>query len=65
MRWSCWIGVALYILVAVVALGATTLADAGIEPLVAAGVFVTLLVILGLVLAWTYYVEPPATPSAQ
>jgi hypothetical protein len=65
MRWSCWIGVTLYVLVAVVALGATTLADAGIEPLIAAGVLVTLIVILGLVLAWTYYVEPPATSAAQ
>ncbi len=37
----------------------------GIEPLMAAGILVTLLVILGLILAWTYYVEPPATPVAQ
>ena len=51
--------------IAVVALGATTLADAGIEPLVAAGILVTLIVIMGLVLAWTYYVEPPATPVSQ
>jgi hypothetical protein len=65
MRWSCWVGVALYVLVAVIALGATTLAGAGIEPLLAAGICVTLIVILGLVLAWTYYVEPPATPVAE
>ena len=65
MRWSCWIGVVLYVLVAVVALGATTLAGAGIQPLTVAGVLVTLIVILGLVLAWTYYVEPPTTPAAQ
>lgn len=66
MRWSCWVGIALYLLVAVVALGATTLKEAGIEPLLAAGVLVTLIVILGLVLAWTYYVEPPpAAPSAR
>jgi hypothetical protein len=65
MRWSCWVGVALYVLIAVIALGATTLADAGYEPLLAAGILVTLLVILGLTLAWTYYVEPPATPAAQ
>src|SRR5262245_37062926 len=65
MRWSCWIGVVLYILVAVVALGASTLADAGIQPLTVAGVFVTLIVILGLVLAWAYYVEPPPAPVAQ
>jgi hypothetical protein len=59
MRWSCWVGVALYVLVAVIALGAATLTAAGIQPLLVAGVLVTLIVILGLVLAWTYYVEPP------
>jgi hypothetical protein len=65
MRWSCWIGVALYVLVAVVALGATTIAGFGVNPLIVAGTLVTLIVILGLVLAWTYYVEPPATPVTQ
>ena len=65
MRGSCWVGVVLYALITVVALGATTLADAGIQPLTVAGVLVTLIVILGLVLAWTYYVEPPATPVTQ
>jgi hypothetical protein len=65
MRWSCWVGVALYLLVALVALGATTLAGFGVNPLLVAGVLVTLIVILGLVLAWTYYVEPPPTPAAQ
>ena len=64
MRLSCWVGVVLYVLVAVVALGATTLADAGIQPLTVAGILVTLIVILGLILAWTYYVEPPPTPAA-
>ena len=65
MRWSCWVGVALYLLVALVALGATTLSGFGVNPLLVAGVLVTLIVILGLVLAWTYYVEPPPTPAAQ
>jgi hypothetical protein len=65
MRWSCWVGVALYVLVVMVALGATTLAGFGVNPLLVAGVLVTLIVILGLVLAWTYYVEPPATSTAQ
>ena len=65
MRWSCWVGIALYVLVAVVALGATTIAGFGVNPLIIAGTLVTLIVILGLVLAWTYYVEPPATPAAQ
>lgn len=63
MRWSCWVGVVLYVLVAVVALGAPTLNKAGIEPLLVAGICVTLIVLLGLVLAWTYYVEPPSAPS--
>ena len=65
MRWSCWVGVALYLLVALVALGATTITGFGVNPLIVAGTLVTLIVILGLVLAWTYYVEPPATPVAQ
>jgi hypothetical protein len=65
MRWSCWVGVALYVLIAVIALGASTLASAGVEPLLAVGILVTLLVILGLALAWTYYVEPPATSAEQ
>jgi hypothetical protein len=62
MRGSCWVGVALYILIAVVAFGAPTLAAAGIEPLLVAGTCLTLIVILGLFLAWTYYVEPPPAP---
>jgi hypothetical protein len=61
MRWSCWVGVALYLLVVFVALEATTLAEFGINPLIVAGALVTLIVILGLILAWTYYVEPPPT----
>jgi hypothetical protein len=65
MRLSCWLGVALYVLVVVVALGATTLAGFGVNALIVAGALITLIVILGLILAWTYYVEPPATPAAH
>ena len=65
MRWSCWVGVVLYLLIAVIALGAPTLTAAGIEPLLVAGTCLTLIVILGLVLAWTYYLEPPATPAGE
>jgi hypothetical protein len=59
MRGSCWVGIALYALVTVDALAPDAAKQFGAEPLIVAGVLVTLIVILGLVLAWTYYVEPP------
>jgi hypothetical protein len=64
MRGSCWVGIALYALVAVDALAPDAAKQFGVEPLIIAGVLVTLIVILGLVLAWTYYVEPPLPARA-
>lgn len=57
------LGVALYILVIIVALVPDIFRAMGATPLTVAGVGVTLLVIVGVTLAWTYFVEPFA--SAQ
>lgn len=54
------LGVALYILVIIVALMPDIFRAMGATPLTVAGVGVTLLVIVGVTLAWTYFVEPSA-----
>jgi hypothetical protein len=56
-------GILLYALVIVVALLPDVLRSMGTTPLTVAGVGVTLLIIVGVTLAWTYFVEPfaPAT----
>jgi hypothetical protein len=51
-------GVILYALVIVVALLPDLIRALGATPLTVAGVGVTLLVIVGVTLAWTYFVEP-------
>ena len=55
------LGLALYILVIIVALVPDTFRSLGATPLTVAGVGVTLLVIVGVTLAWTYFVEPFAS----
>ena len=55
------LGVALYILVIIVALVPDTFRSLGTTPLTVAGIGVTLLVIVGVTLAWTYFVEPFAS----
>jgi hypothetical protein len=55
------LGVALYILVIIVALAPDLFRAMGATPLTLAGVGVTLLVIVGVTLAWTYFVEPFAS----
>jgi hypothetical protein len=52
-------GLVLYVLVVLVALLADVIRGTGLAPLTFGGVLVTLLVVLGLSLAWTYFVEPP------
>lgn len=54
-------GVILYALVIVVALLPDLIRSLGATPLTAAGIGVTLLVIVGITLAWTYFVEPFAS----
>lgn len=55
------LGIALYALVIVVALLPDVIHSLGIAPLTVAGFGVTLLVIVGVTLAWTYFVEPFAS----
>jgi len=55
------LGLALYALVIVVALLPDIFRAMGTTPLTVAGVAVTLLVIVGVTLAWTYFVEPFAS----
>ncbi len=52
------LGLALYILVIIVALVPNVFSAMGTTPLTVAGVGVTLLVIVGVTLAWTYFAEP-------
>lgn len=57
-----WAGLALFVLVALVAVVALVPggpAQLGIQPLGVTGVLLTLLVILGVVLAWAYFIQPP------
>ncbi len=55
------LGLALYALVIVVALLPDLFRAIGTTPLTVAGVAVTLLVIVGVTLAWTYFIEPFAS----
>src|SRR6185312_14998238 len=55
------VGLALYALVIVVALLPDVFRSAGTAPLTVAGIGVTLLVIVGVTLAWTYFIEPFAS----
>ena len=55
------LGLALYALVIVVALLPDLFRAMGTTPLTVAGVAVTLLVIVGVTLAWTYFIEPFAS----
>jgi hypothetical protein len=57
MRVLRWLGIVLYGLVVLVALFAGAIGRL-VAPLNIAGVLITLLVVLGLVLAWVYFVEP-------
>lgn len=53
-----WTGLALYLLVALIAFIPPLAQLLGVKPLVVAGTMLTLLVILGVSLAWAYFVEP-------
>lgn len=55
------VGLALYALVIVVALVPGVFSSMGTTPLTVAGIGVTLLVIVGITLAWTYFIEPFAS----
>jgi hypothetical protein len=57
MRVLRWLGIVLYALVVLVALFANAVRQL-VAPLNVAGVLITLLVVLGLALAWVYFVEP-------
>ena len=57
LRLLRWLGIALYALVVLVALFAGVIGRL-VSPLNVAGVLITLLVVLGLALAWVYFVEP-------
>jgi hypothetical protein len=57
LRTLRWLGIALYAFVVLVALFAGLIRQL-VAPLNIAGVLITLLVVLGLVLAWVYFVEP-------
>ena len=52
------LGLALYMLIIVVALLPDVFRALGTTPLTVAGIAVTLLVVVGVTLAWTYFVEP-------
>jgi len=58
------VGVLLYLVVFVVALLPGVLRQAGIAPLLVAGTSLTLLIVLGVGLAWAYFVEPQPTKQA-
>lgn len=53
-----WAGLALYVVVALVAFLPPLTDRLGVKPLLVAGTMLTLLVILGVSLAWAYFVEP-------
>ncbi len=55
---ACGCGLLLYALVVLVAALPDVLTSFGVIPLMVAGALVTLLVLVGLTLAWTYFVEP-------
>jgi len=57
LRLLRWVGIALYALVVLVALFAGAIGQL-VSPLNVAGVLITLLIVLGLALAWVYFVEP-------
>ena len=58
------LGLALYMLIIVVALLPDVFRALGTTPLTVAGIAVTLLVVVGVTLAWTYFVEP-FTPAKE
>lgn len=55
---ACGCGLLLYALTVLVAALPDHLVSFGVTPLMVAGVLVTLLVLVGLTLAWTYFAEP-------
>jgi hypothetical protein len=63
---SRWVGLFLYTLLALLAI-APEIAQAlvGLEPLTVTGIVETLLVMLGLILAWEYFTEPAATDRRE
>lgn len=56
-----WAGLVLYLLVALVAFIPTLTNWLGVKPLLVAGTMLTILVILGVTLAWAYFMEPIPT----
>lgn len=53
-----WAGLTLYLLVTLVACIPALTTLLGVKPLLVAGTMLTLLVILGVSLAWAYFIEP-------
>ncbi|HEV7130118.1 MAG TPA: hypothetical protein VGN32_22005 [Ktedonobacterales bacterium] len=67
-----WVGMGLYLVIALVALVAFIPAvqrelgqQLGVVPLSIAGILLTLVIVLGVTLAWTYFVQPPTAPAAR
>ena len=56
-----WAGLALYLLIALIASVPTVTELLGVKPLLVAGTMLTLLIILGVSLAWSYFMEPIPT----
>jgi hypothetical protein len=63
---SRWVGLVLYTLLALLAI-APGIAQrlVGLEPLTVTGIVETLLVLLGLILAWAYFTEPATTERRE
>lgn len=55
-----WVALPLYALILVVAFNPGLPRLFGIDPLVTTGIILTLLMVLGVWLAWDYFIEPPA-----
>jgi hypothetical protein len=59
LSWTlAWIGAALYALIVLVALLPGIPQQYGMAPLTVAGVLLTLLIVLGVSLAWRFFIEP-------
>lgn len=56
-----WAGLAFYLLVALVAIIPTLTNLLGVKPLLVTGTMLTLLVVLGVTLAWAFFMEPIPT----
>ena len=64
-----WVGFALYIVIALVALipalALFTFFGVTFDPLITSGLALALLVLVGVLLAWSYFLDRPSTPTRQ